>query len=474
MKAAIYVRVSTVDQAEEGYSIDEQLDKLRKYCDIKDWAVYDTYIDPGYSGSSIKRPAIERLITDAKKKRFDTVVVYKLDRLSRSQKDTLYLIEDVFAKHDVAFVSLNENFDTTTAFGKAMVGIISAFGQLEREQITERMQMGKVGRAKSGKPMSWVKNPFGYKYIDGEYVIQELEASLIKRIFTDYMSGVSITKLRDILNEEGYIGKDIKWSYRTIRQALDNPVYAGDIKFKGEVYRGNHKPIVSRELFDAVQAELEVRQKQAYEQSNNHRPFQAKYMLSGSIRCGQCGAPLSIQIGRLKDGTNSYRYHCKNRKKARSGPTIYNDGKPCDSGSFKMSDIEEYVLDQIERLQNNPKLREKLYKKHKEASHVDTYKKRIAFLTKKLEKLSTLYMNDMLSISDVQTKGKPFKEEIKQLENKLKEEKVAKKTNKALDWFEEGNRSVKEESYKRQKEIVNTLIYKVDVTREEIVINWKL
>lgn len=105
-KVAIYVRVSTNIQAEEGYSIDEQIDKLKAYCQIKDWTVYDIYKDGGFSGGNIERPALERLIKDGENKRFDTVLVYKLDRLSRSQKDTLYLIEDVFSKNDSSFCAL--------------------------------------------------------------------------------------------------------------------------------------------------------------------------------------------------------------------------------------------------------------------------------------------------------------------------------------------------------------------------------
>ena len=100
-KVAIYVRVSTTSQAEEGYSIDEQIAKLKSYCDIKDWTLYKIYKDAGFSGSNIKRPGLQSLIADAKNKHFDTVLVYKLDRLSRSQKDTLYLIEEVFIKQDI-------------------------------------------------------------------------------------------------------------------------------------------------------------------------------------------------------------------------------------------------------------------------------------------------------------------------------------------------------------------------------------
>lgn len=471
-KVAIYVRVSTTEQAEEGYSVDEQIDKLKKYCEIKDWAIYDTYVDPGYTGSNIKRPAMRRLIADVKQKRFDAVLVYKLDRLSRSQKDTLYLIEDMFAKHSVSFVSLNENFDTSTPFGKAMIGILSVFAQLEREQITERMQMGKVGRAKAGKAMNWSRPVFGYEYVNGEYEVNTFEANIIKRMFEDYMAGISITKLRDKMNEEGHIGKEIPWTYRTIRQTLDNPIHAGYIRFKGEVYPGNHEPIISKELYDNVQEELEIRQKQTYEQNNNPRPFQSKYMLSGRIRCGYCGAPLTIQISKLKDGSRRYRYTCKNRNKAKTGPTIYNDGKKCESGSYFLKDLEAHALDQIEKLQLNPALAEEMRQDRKEVDHTEDYQKRIVQLNKKNEKLSNLYMSDMLTIEEVQDKSKPIKKEIKSLEAKLHDAKSSNIENKAIKWVNETHVNVKEEPYEKQKEIVNTLIDKVSVTAEQIKISW--
>ena len=115
MKFAIYVRVSTLEQAEEGYSIEEQIDKLSKYCEVKNWDIFKIYKDGGFSGSTTDRPGLSSLITDSKRKKFQGVLVYKLDRLSRSQKDTLYLIEDVFTANDISFVSLNENFDTSSA-----------------------------------------------------------------------------------------------------------------------------------------------------------------------------------------------------------------------------------------------------------------------------------------------------------------------------------------------------------------------
>ncbi|HFM9557964.1 TPA: recombinase family protein, partial [Streptococcus pneumoniae] len=289
-KVAIYVRVSTTNQVEEGYSIDEQKDKLSSYCDIKDWNVYKVYTDGGFSGSNTDRPALESLIKDAKKRKFDTVLVYKLDRLSRSQKDTLHLIEDVFIKNGIEFLSLQENFDTSTPFGKAMIGLLSVFAQLEREQIKERMQLGKIGRAKAGKSMMWAKTSYGYDYHreTGTITINPAQALAIKFIFESYLRGRSITKLRDDLNEK--YPKHVPWSYRAVRTILDNPVYCGFNQYKGEIYPGNHESIISKEEYDKTQSELKIRQRTAAE-NVNPRPFQAKYILSGIAQCGYCGAP---------------------------------------------------------------------------------------------------------------------------------------------------------------------------------------
>ena len=139
-KAAIYIRVSTIEQAQEGYSIGEQKERLIAYCKAQDWIIADIYIDGGYSGSNLKRPAIQKLMSETHK--FDIVLVHKLDRLSRSQRDTLYLIEEIFLPNKIDFVSMQESFDTSSPFGKAMIGLLAVFAQLEREQIKERLRWG--------------------------------------------------------------------------------------------------------------------------------------------------------------------------------------------------------------------------------------------------------------------------------------------------------------------------------------------
>nr|DAX51049.1 MAG TPA: integrase [Caudoviricetes sp.] len=476
-KVALYVRVSTTSQLEEGYSIEEQKAKLESYCDIKDWHVYKVYTDGGFSGSTTERPALEQLIKDAQSKLFDTVLVYKLDRLSRSQKDTLYLIEDIFLKNNIEFVSLLENFDTSTPFGRAVIGLLSVFAQLEREQIKERMQLGKLGRAKSGKSMMWAKTSYGYNYDKetGSMTVNEYEALAVKEIFTSYLAGMSITKLRDKIN--GEYPKQPAWSYRTIRGILANPVYCGLNQYKGQTFQGTHKAIISLDDFEQTQRELAKRQQTAKELSNP-RPFQAKYMLSGLAQCGYCHAPLKVILGAVrKDGTRFKRYECYQRHPRKTrGVTVYNDNKKCESGYYDMELLEHYVLTRIAQLQNDPdKIKELFSDDASPAVDRQAIQKQIDSLTLKLSKLNDLYLDDRITLDELRTKSADFIKQRSSLEAEIKkasnDEQAGQreKIEKLLDAS-----SVLDMSYDNQKVIVRELIDKVQVTSDKIVIRWKI
>lgn len=476
-KVALYVRVSTTSQLEEGYSIEEQKAKLESYCDIKDWHVYKVYTDGGFSGSTTERPALEQLIKDAQSKLFDTVLVYKLDRLSRSQKDTLYLIEDIFLKNNIEFVSLLENFDTSTPFGRAVIGLLSVFAQLEREQIKERMQLGKLGRAKAGKSMMWAKTSYGYNYNKdtGTMTVNEYEALAVKEIYASYLAGMSITKLRDKINEE--YPKQPAWSYRTIRGILANPVYCGLNQYKGQTFQGTHKAIISLDDFEQTQRELAKRQQTAKELSNP-RPFQAKYMLSGLAQCGYCHAPLKVILGqKRKDGTRFKRYECYQRHPRKTkGVTVYNDNQKCDSGYYDMDLLEHYVLTRIAQLQNDPdKIKELFSDDTSPAVDKQAIQKQIDSLTLKLSKLNDLYLDDRITLDELRAKSSDFIKQRTALEEEMKKASTDKqagqkdKIEKLLDAS-----SVLEMSYDNQKVIVRELIDKVQVTSDKIMIRWKI
>ena len=476
-KVALYVRVSTTGQLEEGYSIDEQKAKLESYCDIKDWHVYKAYTDGGFSGSTTERPALEQLVRDAQSKLFDTVLVYKLDRLSRSQKDTLYLIEDIFLKNNIEFVSLLENFDTSTPFGRAVIGLLSVFAQLEREQIKERMQLGKLGRAKAGKSMMWAKTSYGYNYDKetGSMTINEYEALAVKEIYSSYLAGMSITKLRDKINEE--YPKKPDWSYRTIRGILANPVYCGLNQYKGQTFQGTHKAIISLVDFEQTQRELAKRQQTAKELSNP-RPFQAKYMLSGLAQCGYCHAPLKVILGAVrKDGSRFKRYECYQRHPRKTrGVTVYNDNKKCESGYYDMELLEHYVLTRIAQLQNDPdKIQELFSDDTSPAVDKQAIQKQIDSLTLKLSKLNDLYLDDRITLDELRTKSADFIKQRNALEEKIKKavtDKQAGKREKIEKLLDAS--SVLDMTYDNQKVIVRELIDKVQVTSDKIVIRWKI
>ena len=476
-KVALYVRVSTTSQLEEGYSIEEQKAKLESYCDIKDWHIYKVYTDGGFSGSTTERPALEQLIKDAQSKLFDTVLVYKLDRLSRSQKDTLYLIEDIFLKNNIEFVSLLENFDTSTPFGRAVIGLLSVFAQLEREQIKERMQLGKLGRAKAGKSMMWAKTSYGYNYDKetGSMTVNEYEALAIKEIYSSYLAGMSITKLRDKINED--YPKQPAWSYRTIRGILANPVYCGLNQYKGQTFQGTHKAIISLVDFEQTQRELAKRQQTAKELSNP-RPFQAKYMLSGMAQCGYCHAPLKVILGAVrKDGSRFKRYECYQRHPRKTrGVTVYNDNKKCESGYYDMELLEHYVLTRIAQLQNDPdKIQELFSDDTSPAVDKQAIQKQIDSLTLKLSKLNDLYLDDRITLDELRTKSADFIKQRNALEDEIKKasnDKQAGKREKIEKMLDAS--SVLEMSYDNQKVIVRELIDKVQVTSDKIVIRWKI
>lgn len=278
-KAALYIRVSTDAQAEEGYSIDAQKEMLIAFCKTKRIDSYELYIDGGFTGSNIERPEMQRLVEDVKKGLYNIVIVYKLDRLSRSQKDTLYLIEDVFNLHNVEFVSLNENLDTSTPMGRAMLGIMSAFAQLEREQIRERTRMGMLERVKTGLWMGGGRIPFGYDYSKEKGIlVKNNDSATVVKIYDLYLQGYSMQSIANIVG--------LKYD-RLVMQIILRKTNYGVIEYNGQIYPGQHEPLITKETYDKTIEMVNARAKRQTTQSN--------HLLTGLIVCGKCGAKIRYQ-----------------------------------------------------------------------------------------------------------------------------------------------------------------------------------
>ena len=257
MNVAGYVRVSSEGQL-ENYSIPEQKDMIENYCKARGWNLVKIYVDGGFSGANIERPALTELMALADS--YDLVLVYKIDRFSRSQKDMLNLI-DALSEKGCKFASIWENFDTTTPLGMAMLGILSAFAQLEREQIKERMSLGRKGRTKKGLWRAGSNVPTGYDYINGHLVIREDEAQQIRKIFELFLSGWTINKIKHYMHEN-YTNRYSSWAQASaVSAVLRNSLYIGMLPSKsdGVDYKGEHEAIIDEITFNKAQQLLKSR-----------------------------------------------------------------------------------------------------------------------------------------------------------------------------------------------------------------------
>lgn len=332
---ACYCRVSTENQI-ENYSIDEQRERLEAFCRARGWAAPVMFTDPGFSGGSLERPALREMLEQVRAGKFSVVCVYKLDRLSRSQKDTLYLIEDVFNKLGVSFVSVCENFDTSTPFGKAMVGILSVFAQLEKDQITERFTMGRIGRAKNGLFHGGGNPPTGYDYVDGRLVVNDYQAQQVRDIFSLFAQGQSVHAIMRLMGDK-YGG----WSsHTTIYNILKNSIYIGKVKFAGVEYDGEHEPLIAAETFYETQRLLSERSDGMT--TAQKTPFRAGFMLSGLVYCGNCGARYH--------GNHGY-YKCYSRAKSDKKYVV---DPSCHNPNMGIAELDSMVSAEIARAAIDP------------------------------------------------------------------------------------------------------------------------
>ena len=409
---ALYSRVSTQEQALHGNSIDEQQDRMEKYCDALNWINYKHYIDAGFSGATTDRPALQRLIKDVKAKKVDRVLVYKLDRLSRSQKDTLTLIDDVFLANGCDFVSMSENFDTASPFGRAMIGILAVFAQLEREQIKERMIMGKEARAKQGKFHGSGNAPIGYDYIDGKLIVNDFEKIQIKFIFDQYASGKSPHYIMDKLNESGQYHKHGKWKEYTIRGVLDKKTYIGYTSHHGEWYKGNHEPIIDEPLFEKVQAIRELKTEEFYK--THRRQGNITALLAGFLYCGKCGA--RYRKIRKKAAGKTYEYYaCYSR--IRTKPYMVKD-PDCKNKSWNSEKLEQIVFDQIGKLALDPDYIVAL-QATSDDDRQDVITTEIAKLDDQMNRLMDLYALDQIPIDTLQKRIHDLADQKAKLEEEL-------------------------------------------------------
>ncbi|MTI80068.1 MAG: hypothetical protein FH758_04145 [Firmicutes bacterium] len=368
LKAALYIRVSTEEQV-ENHSIPSQKERIEAFCKSQDWEIYDYFIDDGFSGKNLDRPAMQKLLSEAGEKKFDIVLIYRLDRFSRRALDVLRVVEEVFEPNQIFLKSATEPFDTSTIAGRMMLTMLVGFAQFERESIAERVKTNMLHKAAHGEWCGANQAPFGYKNMDKQLVIVQEEAAIVKEIFSMYASGNGLRTIAKNLNERGCrTRKGYMWSHTVIRNILVNPQYVGNMiwnrterkgtktikrdKSEWIISKGNHDPIVDKKTFDAVQSILESRGKMSMREASSD------YVLSGLVYCGQCGYKYRGWYKKAKKPGRKVRYY-------RCGGYNYY-GISCKTPSIQTHELEEYVLQELEKLEQNESALWQAYKHFQE------------------------------------------------------------------------------------------------------------
>src|SRR6266571_7493283 len=230
-RVALYARVSTEDQAKEGFSLDAQRDRLHAFCRAQGWSAAKEYVDDGHSGRDVKRPAYQAMM--AERESWDKVLVIKMDRIHRNSRNFMDMMDDL-RRWGKDFVSATESLDTSTAMGRFVMDIIQRIAQLESEQIGERVYMGMSQKAKVGPGIIGFSVPFGYSVEGGRLVAQPDEGAVVREVFERCLSGETTERIADALNARGVRAKrGGRWTHARVLYILHNPLYAGYLRWDG-------------------------------------------------------------------------------------------------------------------------------------------------------------------------------------------------------------------------------------------------
>ena len=399
--AGLYIRVSTEDQAREGFSLPEQEKRLRAMCEYKGYEIYKVYEDAGISAKTgNSRPGFEELLQDIRDKKCNTIVVLKLDRLTRSVFDWEKIIR-FLEENDAYLDCANDDINTTNANGKMISRILTSVSQNEIERTSERTKFGMVGAIKEGHIPH--KAPFGYKHVNKKLIPDEATKDQVIRIFNLYYQGNSYQTISNLYNKEKVFGKT-NWIDSTILKIIENPIYKGDFihgkRTKNPTYYEDVvEPLISKELWEECQV-------QKKKNSRNYKRNE-DYLFLQKLKCPHCNRILAGKATRKKNGIIYYYYYCHDCK-----INIKETDIEKEFDNF-IEDIQEYdsvvnqtLLPMIKTKLNNPK--DKLIKELKEQNA-------------KAERIRKAYINGSFTIEEYDMEKDIVDKTIKDLEFKIRD-----------------------------------------------------
>lgn len=393
----IYIRVSTEDQAKDGFSIHAQREKLTKYAEANDWDIFDYYVDDGISGKNLEdRPEITRLLKDVEDGKINNILIYKLDRLTRSVRDLIYLIE-LFEKRSCTFNSQTEKIDTSNAVGRMFVKIIGIFAEFERENLAERVSFGYEQKTREGNYTN-TNGVYGYDYIVGEkkIVVNEEEKDLVNRIFDLYIDGKSYFKIAHLFNEENVPTKrGGHWASSTIKSIINNPLYVGKVRYgvqeknkdRSFTVDGNDiEPIIDEEKWKLANNIIATRKQYCV----RRYPSENSYYFH-IIKCANCGGNISARQ-QTQSGKLYITYRCNNSSRGF-----------CKCGGFSHKTMEKAFLEYLDTLENMVpdksimEKRKKIINSEKKKQEIN---KKIEKLEKKKKIIRSQFINDLIDVNE--------------------------------------------------------------------------
>ena len=400
--AGIYIRVSTFDQAREGFSLGEQEERLKEFCNFKRYNIYKVYQDAGISAKNDKRPAYQEMIEDVKKGNINVIVALKLDRLTRSVYDIEKLMKFV-NDYECDIDCMADESNTTTSNGRMVMRIMTSVSQNEIEKCSERTKFGMAGAIKNGHIPN--RTGLGFKRENKKLVPDPLTKDIIVRIFDLYLEGKSHQAIANIYNKEKVLGKT-NWYDSTIQKILSNELYKGDYvngkRTKHPTYYENViEPIVSKEKWKSCQ----------YQKLRNARHYErtATYLFTNKLKCSKCGNFLGGHATTKTNGKKYYYYKCNTCK------TYFNE-----------IDIEKELKAFMLELAKQDDLINNYYTpfiKSKLEDKTEDYKKEIKELDKQLDRIKTAYIKGVVKLEDFDKEIKHIEYQKSDLEKRQKEQK---------------------------------------------------
>src|SRR4030042_963837 len=332
LNCAIYTRVSTDNQAEvEFNSCEAQEQKIKSFINSQEnLFVYNVYSDAGFTGANLERPALQKMIGDMQENKINTVLVYKIDRLTRSPKD-FYALMDIFEQYKVDFISITERFDTSTPSGRLLRNIMLTFAQFERELTSERTKDKLLERANKGM-WNGGNVPFGYRVVDKRLVP---DGQKLTEIFAIFAESGSLAKTYTLLKNKRILNnKDLPFSKAHLQSILRNPIYTGKFRYSGKIYQGIHQPLISEELFNHVQLFFrdKIRKLRLYKE----------YTLGGLVNCAECGSHMTSSHTNKRNMRRYYYYRCTK--------TFKQDWRACSTRQVNANRLEDFIIDNIKRI----------------------------------------------------------------------------------------------------------------------------